>query len=239
MAQNLKAAMAMEKVYRKLQDNWQAKTAFGYHDKLKKFGFADTVEYERAKAEHYLKNGGIKAVMSTSETVMADIAHALTSQVSTMIIADRGKPCAYNGRNNPINEDYCKVNDIPIFTVERGGGVIVTSPDDLGCNLVCESHSLLPILMERFHAYVSARCGDRQCVIDKNDILIDGYKVMAFAQSTIGKMYMYNMQFSFKVNLEHIRNITMKEIVKIPGELSKLSSVNKQELAEEVLSWLQ
>lgn len=41
MAQNLKAAMAMEKVYRKLQDNWQAKTAFGYHDKLKQFGFAD------------------------------------------------------------------------------------------------------------------------------------------------------------------------------------------------------
>ena len=39
MAQNLKAAMAMEKVYRKLQDNRVAKDAFGYQDKLKRFGF--------------------------------------------------------------------------------------------------------------------------------------------------------------------------------------------------------
>ena len=47
MAQNLKAAMAMEKVYRKLQDNRVAKDAFGYQDKLKRFGWVVAGDFER------------------------------------------------------------------------------------------------------------------------------------------------------------------------------------------------
>ena len=47
-------AMEMEKKYRKLQTNHKAKTEFGYHDKLKGFGFEDTVVYEQAKAKYYL-----------------------------------------------------------------------------------------------------------------------------------------------------------------------------------------
>ena len=56
MKQNLVGAMAMEAEYRKLQNKWEAKTNFGYHDKLKQFGFANTTEYERAKDEYYFKS---------------------------------------------------------------------------------------------------------------------------------------------------------------------------------------
>ena len=57
--QNLQRAMTMEANYRKLQDNAVAKDKFGYHNKLKAFGFEDTVSYEWAKDKYYLKNSNI------------------------------------------------------------------------------------------------------------------------------------------------------------------------------------
>ena len=105
MAQNLKAAMAMEKVYRKLQNNWKAKTAFGYHDKLKQFGFADTIEYERAKDEYHLKNANFQILEITAPQFIPELQKAIAEGKETVFFVHPEKLMAWIGRD-PFNEAY-------------------------------------------------------------------------------------------------------------------------------------
>ena len=99
MAQNLKAAMAMEKVYRKLQDNRVAKDAFGYQDKLKRFGFSNTVEYERAKDEYYLKNSNILVEFVNIRDLATERAKAIAERREVMHLITADETFVYAGNN--------------------------------------------------------------------------------------------------------------------------------------------
>lgn len=236
MAQNLKAAMAMEKVYRKLQNNWQAKTAFDYHDKLKRFGFADTVEYERAKDLYFLKNSDIPVeYIDVTELYIkrrdaidncSEVCHIVTASNNTVI----------RGLQSEYNETYCSDNNIFVFE-HPASGVLVTTPDDLIVSIVCKRHGLEQYLLELIRDTLVKFGID--CYIDGNDILYQDKKLLGFASMEFGCVSVYAFQISFVVDLELIQTICYKPMVKQPMGISEVSRITRDQVISRIVQWLQ
>lgn len=233
MAQNLKKAMAMEKSYRKLRNDRTAKDKFGYHDKLKEFGFADTVEYERAKGEYWIRTEPVKVINITQEESVDAIGYAITNKITTMLMAIPNKTVAYVGNSTVINKDYCDANDIPVKVLNRGGGVIVSNPADFAYVYITQHENMLDLFLDKSLAIL--QMGGKEVVVDGNDFLIDGYKVAAIG--TVGN-YAYCTQFSFSVDIEKINAISTKPMIKQPKGISELCSLTRDDVIKEVLKWL-
>lgn len=235
MAQNLKAAMAMEKVYRKLQDNWQAKTAFGYHDKLKKFGFADTVEYERAKDEYHLKNADFQILEITAPQFIPELQKAIAEGKETVFIVHPEKLMAWVG-SDPINEDYCKENDIPTFLVGYDGGTIVTGIEDVAIGLLTKRDTARKHFGEVLYRFIKEEIPKAELV--DNDILIDCYKVFGIGYKSFGELHLATYQITVKAYPEAIKNICLKEMKKEPKGLADFGAFDKAKFIDKVRSWL-
>lgn len=235
MAQNLAAAMAMEKVYRKLQDNWQAKTAFGYHDKLKQFGFADTVEYERAKDEYYLKNADFQMLEIIAPQFIPELQKAIAENRETVFIVHPEKLMAWVG-GDPFNGDYCKENDIPTFLVGYNGGTIVTGVEDVAIGLLVKRETTRKYFGEILHGIIKESIPN--AIMLDNDILVDGFKVFGIGYKTFGDLHLATYQVTVKAYPEAIRNICLKEMKKEPKGLSDFGSFDKTKFLDKVRLWL-
>jgi len=235
MAQNLKAAMAMEKVYRKLQNNWEAKTAFGYHDKLKQFGFADTVEYERAKDEYHLKNANFQILEITAPQFIPELQKAIAEGRETVFFVHPEKLMAWIG-SDPFNETYCKENDIPTFLVRYAGGTIVTGIEDVAIGLLTRRSTTRKHFAEILHEFIKQDIPNAELV--DNDILVDGYKVFGVGYKSFGDLHLATYQVTVKAYPEAIRNICLKEMKKEPKGLTDFGSFDKTEFLNKVRSWL-
>ena len=236
MAQNLKAAMAMEKVYRKLQNNWKAKTAFGYHDKLKQFGFADTVEYERAKDEYYLKNSNIPVEFVNIRDLAAERAKAIAEKREVMHLITADETFVYAGNNCvDCDRDYIAKNNLFVFDYP-GASAIVATQYDLALGLVAKRLSLFPLVMERLNQ--SLRELGLDCYIEKNDILVAGNKIVGAGSYVQDGMLVCGIQISFVVDREKITAICHKPMVKQPLGILEVSNVKRDNLIEKVKLWL-
>lgn len=236
MAQNLAAAMAMEKVYRKLQNKWEAKTNFGYHDKLKQFGFANTTEYERAKDEYYFKSTKFQVLEITASHFIPELQKALRNKKETVFIVHPEKLIAWIGSDS-FNEAYCKEHDIPTYAVGYSGGTIVSGPEDVAIGLLVKRDTV-----RKYFAGVlfdMIKDGFQRAEMVDNDIIVDGYKVFGIGYKTLDGLYLATYQITVKTYPEAIRNVCLKEMKKEPKGLADLGVFNKSKLIDKVRSWLQ
>jgi len=243
MAQNLKAAMAMEKVYRKLQDNRTAKDNFGYQDKLKSFGFADTVEYEQAKAENDLKTKPIDVQywqVSTYEELDAynkareqdiklgnNVLRFVTTTVPQVYI---GVDCI------DADRQYCEDNKLLVYPCP-GKSAFVTSEFDLQICLTHQNHNLGKLLFEKLRKALTELGLD--CEISGNDILVAGNKIVGSADWDMGLVSYYGYGITFQPDYELIDAVCHKPRTKVPRGISEVSDIKRDDLVEKVKSWLQ
>lgn len=242
MAQNLKAAMAMEKVYRKLQDNRVAKDAFGYHDKLKQFGFADTVEYERAKAEHDLITSPVEiqhwqvstyeeldAYNKSREQDIKDGKNVLRFKTSTVPQVYIGTECT------DADRQYCEDNNLLVYPCP-GKSAFVYSEYDLEISITHQNHNLGRLLFEKLHRAIKELGLD--CEISGNDILVGGNKIVGSCDWNMGLVSYYAYGVTFKPNNELIDAVCHKPREKYPLGISEVSSIKREDLIEKVKLWL-
>lgn len=130
-------------------------------------------------------------------------------------------PLVHLGLEEDINEDYCKENNIPIFRVQRTGGAIVSNVGDFDF-VVVNNHTntnQLPPLFSKLIQVLNSK-GIRFS-IENNDLLCDGYKVASYAYRGLPNNLIYTaMHISMSVNMDLIKNICKKEMVKIPKGLN-------------------
>ena len=233
---DLLKAMAMEKKYRKLQTKHAEKTAFGYHDKLKKFGFNDTIEYERAKDEYYLKNASFQILEITAPFFIPELQKAIADGRETVFIVHPEKLMAWIG-SDPFNENYCKENDIPIFRVGYNGGTIVTGIEDVAIGLLVKRDTARKYFGEVLYGFIKENISRAELV--DNDILVDGYKVFGIGYKTFGDLHLATYQVTVKTYPEAIRNICLKEMKKEPKGLRELGDFDKSKFLNKVRLWLQ
>jgi lipoate-protein ligase A len=68
------------------------------------------------------------------------------------------------------------------------------------------------IIMSKFHEIISKYIED--VVIDGNDILIEGKKVLGSMERRIGRVYVWAAQISFEDHSEIIKKICNKQSIK-------------------------
>lgn len=138
------------------------------------------------------------------------------------------------GRNS-INESYCKDNKIEIYESQHMGGCIVLGDGDVEFNIFryegwedCETFKnlIFDFLKQRIPTIS----------LNNNDFLVDEkYKVASCSSVNAGDNFIYTgFHFSVNVNLEHIKNICLKPMIKIPKGLSEYGVSS-----EEIVGFLQ
>ncbi len=242
--QNLQRAMTMEANYRKLQDNAVAKDKFGYHNKLKAFGFEDTVSYEWAKDKYYLKNSNIPFENIDITELKQKRKEAVEQNREVLHIITGSGVFVYGGftkdedgeKIEHYNRDFCEKENLFIFEYQ-GTSSIVATEYDLAISLISKRYSLYPYLLEKLKETFN-KLG-LECSVVGNDILVDGKKIVGSASWMEGKMMLYNFQISFLIDQEKIDKVCKKEVKKIPVGISEVSNISRDNLLEEIKRWLQ
>lgn len=126
------------------------------------------------------------------------------------------------GRSNQINDEYCIEHNIRVEHTANEGGTIVVQDGDIEFGFFkYNGFSDGLELMKKICSKLQETLGDR-ITIDNNDLLVDGqYKVGSYSSVNVGDRLIYTgCHISMSANVEHISNICLKEMKKIPNGLS-------------------
>ena len=130
------------------------------------------------------------------------------------------------GNQNDCDFEYCKEHNIPVYDIKRDGGTIVYTKGAVSIAMIFDvkygwiSENFNSHLVNYLKDYISS---EHTIEHMGNDILIDGYKVASGTELRIGnnleKIYA-GFQLSINQDLEAIKHVCKKEMVKVPKGLS-------------------
>ena len=144
-------------------------------------------------------------------------------------ISDK-EECSYSGigdeelvlaGKNEINENYCKENNIRYERTPNEGGTIVIQSGDIEFGKFKYNGFDEPNrIMNEIYEYLKEK--GLNIKYEANDLLVDDiYKVGSCSSTNVGDRLIYTgCHISMSVNLEHIQNICLKPINKIPKGLN-------------------
>lgn len=142
-------------------------------------------------------------------------------------------PLVHVGVNVDINEQYCKDNNIPVFRVERTGGTIVSNPGDFDFVIVeKEKKYTRPQILTKLLTLLVSK--NQSVVFENNDLLVDGYKVASYSYRDVPGGIYTAIHISMSVNMNLIKNICNKEMIKVPKGLNDFG-INSEDIDKIVL----
>lgn len=226
---NLDAAMAMEAQYRTLSG--EQKRDFGYHTKLRDFGFESTVDYERAKDIRHI--GEINWLEIGASQFIPSLREHIESDKEGIWIVNPEQLLVWSG-TAPLNTDYCAENGIPIYEVKYSGGTIVTGVEDVAIGVLVHNERIRYTFSTMLYEVVAGHCHAEQ---DGNDIIVAGKKVSGVGSARFGNLYLGTYQMTFVHHASEIAAICGQSHKNVGG-LFELCCMEKGDLVEVVKSWL-
>lgn len=165
----------------------------------------------------------MKIITISPRNFMAVLSDAIINKKEIAYSGIGDEEIVLTGVHNEINNKYCEDNNIRVEHTANEGGTIVVQDGDIefgffkynGFNDGLE-------VMTSICNELKKVLGDRIELAD-NDLLIDGtYKVGSYSSVDVGDRLIYTgCHISMSVNLEHIQNICLKEMNKIPHGLKQ------------------
>ena len=130
------------------------------------------------------------------------------------------RPVAIVHRAYQVDEEICKELGYEIVESYNNGGTILANAGD-----IIFSHLEAPKngWLDRFAAYFLdwLKAKGLNAVYEKNDILVDGYKVCGLCITRYGRIDFSSAYIGIHTNLDHIKAICRKPMVKVPKGLSE------------------
>lgn len=122
-------------------------------------------------------------------------------------------------RKSQIDENTCSALGYDVYEAYYNGGTLVSNRGDLAFAHFCDRRNGW---RDRFSAHFIKWLKDRglNAACDKNDIVVDGYKVCATCVTTYGRIDYSTIFVGVNTNLDDIRRICRKPMVKVPKGLS-------------------
>ena len=129
-------------------------------------------------------------------------------------------PLVHVGIQSDINEEYCTKNKIPIFRVQRAGGTIVSNVGDFDFVKVNKYTNMknVPSLLANICILLNTK--GFKAEFQENDLLAEGYKVASYSRISVPGGVYTAMHISMSVNMDLIKNICKKEMIKVPRGLN-------------------
>ena len=146
------------------------------------------------------------------------------------------------GLANDADLEYCEAHGIPCYNLRQPGGTVVSAAGNISIGFLYNNHDrgglvLSPILSDLMR-YLSKR--DLSATVNKNDLLVDGYKVAAGSARNFGEKHDWTYEvfyISINQDLETIKNVCKKPMVKVPKGLSEYG-ITTEEMVEWCSNWL-
>lgn len=128
------------------------------------------------------------------------------------------------GIDNSCNIEYCKKNNIKYIHQSKlnKGGCIVGVKGNIFIDVkrkIKDGKCISDKFSKSLAKYFESK-GLQSIRTDNNDILIDDYKVASGCESTIGEFQYMGYQISMFQDIELIKNVCNKEMIKIPKGLN-------------------
>lgn len=138
------------------------------------------------------------------------------------------------GKHANFREDVCKDLAIPVLHANYLGGTIVIFPGDLSIMEVKRGHSLFgEKTIQCLHKYLYSK-GLPVCIKGNDLLLYDvdtrmACKVASYGANWVGDMTETGVHVSINMDLELVKRICIKPMIKVPGALSQYG-ITAQEL---------
>jgi len=145
------------------------------------------------------------------------------------------------GWDEDFNKKYCDEHNIPYYAQKRDGGTIICAKGNIGIAFVYNNQKykkwMLVKLLDDLCNYFIQR--GLKATRSRNDILIDGYKVASGCGYNLEPDYKWSYegaQISINQDINAIKNICLKPMIKIPKALSDYN-ITLDELLNFIDSW--
>lgn len=159
----------------------------------------------------------IKVSFDNVANVVTDL---LVGQKEACVYCIAEETGAIVGSNGGADIDEIKHRNIKLIQINHEGGTIIANAGDVEIGIFTKGYSgreyrdnivngIINLLKEKgYNAYIQG-----------NDILINGRKVVGFGSRMFGKILYTAIQISVNINLELIKTICTKTMVKQPDGL--------------------
>ena len=157
----------------------------------------------------------------------------------TMVIQEEDE--VTYGVEEECNIDYCKQHNISCSNRHDGGGTIVHAKGSIGINYIYSHDKYGGFYSYDFIKLLAQYLEDKglNVSVDKNDILVDGYKVASCAENNIPPDYRWcstSVLISMTQNVDLINKVCLKTMLKEPKGLEEFG-ITANEIVEFINSW--
>lgn len=231
---NIVKAIEKEKEY--LSYRMKGEEPFHLVDAVKDCGFESLEDYFKAKKNHEFTNLSFEVIETTPAKAIEDVMNAIAERKTAVLFANTECTLVWNGNNGTFNETYCDECGIPIYPLQTGGGTIVSTAGDLNIG-ICVPQSFgidLQFVLSRF-ADIFRKYTNKTVVVNGNDVLIDGFKVLGSSTYNRNGMFMFITPVSLSEKSELIESICHKHSAKQPIHIDFMTA---ELLRREVSKWL-
>lgn len=129
------------------------------------------------------------------------------------------RPVAIVHRKYQVDEEVCKALGYEVVESYNNGGTILANPGDIiFSHLDTPENGWLWRFRDHFVEWLKAR--GLNVIRDDNDILVDGYKVCGLCITRYGLIDFSSAILAVNTNLDDIKRICRKPMVKVPKGLS-------------------
>jgi hypothetical protein len=228
---DIKKAMQAEQSY--LRDRLSGKNV---SLNLSEYGYEDLETYFSDKRDYQLKNCGIEVHETNMDDIESRVENAIMSKTPSIWIPTADEVFVWHG-NEPIDEELCTDLGVHIYNMNYIGGTIVSGPEDLSFAVIIPETIDIgtSYMLEKIKDIMSKYIDD--VVIDGNDILIGGMKVLGSMNRRMNGIYVFACQISYADRTEYIKQICSKQSVKIPIFIDG-TLLPKEILKDEVIACL-
>lgn len=231
---DIEKAIEKEKEY--LEYRKQGKEPFHLVDAVKEIGFKSLDDYFKAKAMYEFEHLSFDIIETTPEKAISDVMDCIANKKTAILFTVTPFTLIWNGTNSPFNEVYCEEHQIPVFPLHTGGGTIVSTEGDLNIGICIPKNDRIDVryFMDGI-ADILRNFTDNEVIVDGNDVLVGGKKVLGSATYKSNGMFVFITPVSMSEKNDLIDCICIKKSSKFP---SHIDFMDANELREEVERWL-
>ena len=163
----------------------------------------------------------MEIIETTYDDVTDLISNVLSSQKEACIYCVSDENCAIVGSNGGANIQEIQNNGIKLVKVNHEGGTIITSVGDVQIGIFTEGYVGNTYRDHILNSIVKKlKNNGHDAKLIGNDILINGKKVVGYGSRMFGKILYTAIQVSVGVDIDLIKSICTKPMVKEPDGLS-------------------
>ena len=166
------------------------------------------------------------------------IKEIIISQKECIVYGIPDKNYVFCGYSNILNKQFCVENDITLLDFPNEGGVIVVSEGDFDIGHFSKKtdNTFNDDFAKTLETYLKEKNIDARFM--GNDLIVDGkYKCGSFSSRRFGEIIYNAFHVSINCDLEMIKNICLKPMVKIPKGLKEYG-ISTQQIKSLFLSFV-